>query len=104
MRISMFGAAMLASTLILLMGSRAGAADARYDRKLAQAAAEIVAERMGPLRGGFSVDEKPALLTPMPAQTVRRPVRTELPPPAPGEWRDGLAIAVEKKSVASPEL
>ena len=103
MRISMFGAAMLASTLILLMG-RAGAADARYDRKLAQAAAEIVAERMGPLRGGFSVDEKPALLVLTPAQTVRRPVRTEPPPPAPGEWRDGLAIAVEKKSVASPEL
>jgi len=99
----MFGAAMLASTLILLMG-RAGAADARYDRKLAQAAAEIVAERMGPLRGGFSVDEKPALLTSMPPQTVRQSVRTELPSPAPGEWRDGLAIAVEKKSVASPEL
>ena len=99
----MFGAAMLASTLILLMG-RAGAADARYDRKLAQAAAEIVAERMGPLRGGFSVDEEPALLALTPPQAVRRPVKAQLPPPAPGEWRDGLAIAVEKKSVASPEL
>ena len=99
----MLGAAMLASTSILLMG-KAGAADARYDRKLAQAAAEIVAERMGPLRGGFSVDEKPALLALTPPQTARQPVRAELPPPAPGEWRDGLAIAVEKKSVASPEL
>lgn len=99
----MFGAAMLALTLILLMG-RAGAADARYDRKLAQAAAEIVAGRMGPLRGGFAVDEEPVLFAPPPPQTMRRPARTELSAPVPGEWRDGLAIAVEKKSGVSPEL
>lgn len=103
MRIHIINAAVLASTALFLIGT-GNAADARYDRKLAQAAAEIVAARMGPLRGGFSIDEEPELFVPQPAETVRRPVRAEPPPPAPGEWRNGLAIAVEKKSVVSPEL
>lgn len=104
MRIRMFGAAGLASALIFLVGT-ANAADARrYDRKLAEAAAEIVAARMGPLRGGFSVDEEPILLVPRPSQAVRRPAEIGLPPPRPGEWRGGLAIAVEKNSIVSPEL
>lgn len=103
MRIYIISAAVLASTALLLVGA-GNAADARYDRKLAQAAAEIVAGRMGPLRGGFAVDEEPVLFAPPPPQTMRRPARTELSAPVPGEWRDGLAIAVEKKSGVSPEL
>lgn len=103
MRIYVISAAVLVSTALSLIGT-GNAADARYDHKLAQAAAKIVAARMGPLRGGFSVDEKPALFVPQLAETVRRPVKAEPPAPVPGEWRNGLAIAVEKKSVASPEL
>lgn len=100
----MFGAAGLALALIFL-ASKANAADARrYDRKLAEAAAEIVAARMGTLRGGFSADEQPVLLVPRPSEAARRPAVTGLPPPRPGEWRGGLAIAVEKNSAVSPEL
>lgn len=105
MHIHMIAAAMLGLALPMpMLTATLNAADAGYDRRLAQAAAEIVAARMGPLRGSFSVDEKPILFVPPPSEAIRPPVRAELDPPAPGEWRNGLAIAVEKKSVVSPEL
>lgn len=102
MAVRMPGAAMVALAVVSLVAG-AGAADERYDRKLDEAAAEIVAARMGPLRGGFSAGEQPALYVPQPQEV--RPVKQPAPkPPAPGEWRDGLAIAVEKKSRVSPDL
>jgi hypothetical protein len=55
---------------------------------------------MGSLRGGFEPGERPALFVPPPAPETRRAP----PPPRPGEWRDGLAIAVERGSKVSPEL
>ena len=39
------------------------AAEIRYDRKLEQAVMEIVAKKMGDLRGGFSHDVKPVMVT-----------------------------------------
>ena len=92
--------AMLAAGL--LAGGEA-MADGRYDRKLDQAAAEIAAARMGPLRGGFAPGDEPALLTPQPAA---KPERVPAAPPVlrPGVWHDGLAIAVERRSGVSPEL
>jgi hypothetical protein len=83
----------------LLAGGEA-VADGRYDRKLDRAAAEIAAAKMGSLRGGFEPGERPALFVPPPAPETRRAP----PPPRPGEWRDGLAIAVERGSKVSPEL
>lgn len=76
----------------------AAVADERYDRKLDEAAAGIAAAKMGSLRGGFAPDERPVLVDAAP-----EPPRA-LPAPAPGEWRDGLAIAVERPSNVSPEL
>lgn len=88
---------------VLAAGLLAGGAMAaeRYDRRLDAAAAEIAAARMGPLRGGFAPDERPALV--VPAAVPPQPPRAERPP-APGEWRGGLAIAVERKTDVSPEL
>ncbi len=102
MRVHGLRAAVALAAAVLAGG--AVAADERYDRKLAEAAAEIAAARMGPLRGGFAPGERPALFVPPLEEPARHPARAAPPPPAPGEWRDGLAIAVERKPGASPEL
>lgn len=102
MAVRMLGAAMVALAVAPFIAG-ASVADERYDRKLAEAAAEIVAARMGPLRGAFAANERPALYVPQPQEV--RPVKQPAPkPPVPGEWRNGLAIAVEKKSRVSPDL
>lgn len=101
--------ALVLLTAAMLAGGGA-VADERYDRKLDEAAAGIVAARMGALRTGFAADERPALVnpTPQPARVSHRASGSKAPSvrpaPAPGEWRDGLAIAVERRSKASPEL
>lgn len=103
MAVRKLGAAMVALAVAPFVAGASAADDRQYDRKLAEAAAEIVAARMGPLRGGFSIDERPVLYVPQPQDV--RPVQEPAPkPPVPGEWRDGLAIAVEKKSRVSPDL
>lgn len=91
--------AMLAAALL---AGGAAMADGRYDRKLDEAAAQIAAAKMGSLRGGFAPDERPLLLKPAPRPRRETAVRPAAP--APGEWRDGLAIAVERRSAVSPEL
>ena len=91
----------LASALLVAMtfGGEA-AADERYDRRLDQAAANIVASRLGgSLRGAFDLGE----------EAILSKRAQEAPPPRPkdrrrGVWQDGLAIAVEKRPRASPEL
>ena len=91
----------LASALLVAMtfGGEA-AADERYDRRLDQAAANIVASRMdGPLRGAFGLGEEPRLETRAEEATSSRPKDRRR-----GVWQDGLAIAVEKRPRASPEL
>ena len=97
--------ALLAALAAVALAGGAPAADERYDRRLAQAAAEIVAARMGPLRGGFAPGETPVLLAP--AGTVDTGARSEVRTPPrqpPGAWQDGLAIAVERKPSGSPDL
>lgn len=83
-----------------LAGS-AEASDNRHDEKLARAAAEIVAARMGELRGGLEIGTRPVLVAPMPSLP-----RPSIAPKAPNDnvWDRGLAIAVERKSSASPDL
>lgn len=95
--------AMLAAALL---AGGAAMADERYDRKLDEAAAGIVAARIGSLRGGFAPGERPLLLNlePEPRQERAAPPAAPRTAPAPGEWRDGLAIAVERRSSVSPEL
>ena len=81
----------------------AEAAEERYDRRLDEAAAGIAASRMGSLRGSFDPGVVPLLVEPMlrePPARLRRP----RPPAKPPIWVDGLAVAIEKKQAASPEL
>lgn len=70
-----------------------------HDRRLAQAAAEILAARMGELRGGLGLREEPVIVAPPPPRAGGR-----APAPRPGEWRDGLAIAVEGARAGLPEI
>lgn len=94
----------LAALAAAVMAGNAGAADERYDRRLDRAAAEIVAARIGQLRGGFAPGASPVLsLTQEEAAPAPEP-RQAVPELRPGMWRDGLAIAVERKSRVSPEL
>ncbi|MEO3386119.1 hypothetical protein [Mesorhizobium sp. CAU 1741] len=72
--------------------------DAGYDEKLAHAAARIVASRMGDLRGGLDFRSRIELVETI---SSRADGGNRM---RPGVWRDGLAIAVERKSTVSPEL
>ena len=98
------GAGLPVLAFLYLVGG-AHAADQRHDTRIDEAAAEIVAARMGPLRGGFGTNEQPMLNIVQPGEISGRQ-SAQVPPtrPAPGEWRNGLAIAVEKKSGVSTEL
>lgn len=96
--------ALAATAAAALVGGALAAEEPRpYDRRLAQAAAEIVASRIGGLRGGFDMQDTPDLSAwraALPKSSSAH--RSALPPP--GVWRNGLAIAVERKSPVSPEL
>lgn len=82
------------------------AADTQYDRKLEKAVMEIVAGRMGGLRGGFAHDAKPAFVV------VRQPMIRQPAAPDPfvtgsifaggpfavrSGWSDGQALARQRK-------
>ncbi|HHZ11005.1 MAG TPA: hypothetical protein GX405_19735 [Rhizobiales bacterium] len=76
-------------------------AGTRYDRKLEQAAIEIVAGKMGALRGGFSFDARPAYVTARPAEQRDRTVTGSIAPTAVAEGdrerESDLAPAVERR-------
>lgn len=78
-----------------------------HDPRIAEAAARIVAENIGPLRTSLLSGDK-ARLFDRPAQSagvgMARNRRQESGKPRPGEWRRGLALAVEAPLKASPEL
>ena len=82
------------TTLALLLPVTAYAnSDARHDRRLEQAAADIVASKIGEIRGGFGHNEKPEFvagdrLNPdAPAVAFPRTATRD------GFWKDGLAPA-----------
>lgn len=58
------------------------AAQPRYDSSLAQAAAAIVADRIGEIRGGFDFDEMPEFVRPI-------------------EWRPASRSGLDARTVAS---
>jgi len=72
-------------------------ADTQYDRKLEQAVMDIVANKMGDLRGGFSFDSKPAFVAattaPQPDPQAMRGAYSATDP-----WQDGLAPAIERRA------
>jgi hypothetical protein len=70
------------------------AAENRYDRKIDKAAAEIVAAKMGELRGGFDYDVEPASVL-LPDLRATGSIGTVSPVTVAGGWDRGLAPAVE---------
>jgi len=71
------------------------AAETRYDRNLEKAAMDIVAGKMGNIRGGFSYKQRPQLVV-MPDATLVAPTPVE-PPRKEASGNDGLAPAVERQ-------
>jgi len=73
----------------------------QYDRKLEQAAIEIVAAKMGELRGGFAFDAKPVFVVAEPAEPRDRTVTGSIAPAAIAAggtgWGSDLAPAVERR-------
>lgn len=68
------GRILLAAAVLAAMTTGA-TAEARYDRSIDQAAAAIVAEKIGVIRGGFEFDEMPEFVSPVDwHRTVRRAV------------------------------
>jgi len=69
-------------------------AETRYDRKLEQAVVEIVAGKMGNIRGGFSYKQVPQLVVvpDVPVVPVEPPRKQ-----ASGDAGDGLMPAVERQ-------
>jgi hypothetical protein len=68
-------------------------AETRYDRKLEQAVVEIVAGKMGNIRGGFSYKQVPqfVVVSDAPVAPVEPPRKQ-----ASGDAGDGLVPAVER--------
>ena len=72
-------------------------ADTQYDRKFEQAAIEIVAGKIGDIRGGFAFDVQPITMIPQDQMSTGSiPERNASLSPS-DAWRDGLAPAVERK-------
>lgn len=71
-------------------------AGTQYDRRLEQAVMDIVAAKMGDLRGGFSFDSKPAFVAaaaaPQSEPPAMRGTYSAMDP-----WQDGLAPAIERQ-------
>ena len=90
MRMLLCGAALLAVI------AAPAVAETRYDRKLEQAVVEIVAGKMGNIRGGFSYKQVPQLVVvpDVPAAPVESP---PTPRQASGDAGDGLTPAVERE-------
>jgi hypothetical protein len=68
----------------------------RYDRTIDRAAAEIVAGRMGDIRGGFSYDARPVFVT-VPDAAATSPTEPPDVAVSTDPWKDGLAPAIERK-------
>ena len=85
----------LCGMALLVAMAAPAAAETRYDRNLEKAAMDIVAGKMGNIRGGFSYKQKPQLV-----------VLPDNPPPAPApvesprkeaSGNDGLTPAIERQ-------
>jgi hypothetical protein len=83
------GMALLAATVAPV------AAEMRYDRNLEKAVTDIVAAKMGTIRGGFSYKQVPQFVVlPEAAPAAQAPVE---PPRKEASGNDGLMPAVERK-------
>ena len=84
---------LLCGVALLAIIAAPAVAETRYDRKLEQAVVEIVAGKMGGIRGGFSYKQVPQLVVVPDAPVVPvEPPRKQ----ASGDAGDGLVPAVER--------
>ncbi|MBZ9849579.1 hypothetical protein LB565_16465 [Mesorhizobium sp. CA14] len=82
--------------MVLLAGMIAPvAAETRYDRNLEKAVLDIVAGKMGNIRGAFSYKQVPQLVV-LPDATPVAPTPVE-PPRKEASGNDGLMPAVERQ-------
>jgi len=72
------------------------AAETRYDRNLEKAAMDIVAGKMGNIRGAFSYKQVPQLVVVPEVTAPAAPAPVE-PPRKEASGNDGLAPAVERQ-------
>ena len=85
---------LLCGAALLAVIAAPAVAETRYDRKLEQAVVEIVAGKMGNIRGGFSYKQVPQLVVVPDAPVVPvEPPRKQ----ASGDAGDGLMPAVERQ-------
>ena len=84
---------LLCGVALLAVIAAPAVAETRYDRKLEQAVVEIVAGKMGNIRGGFSYKQVPQLVVvpDVPVVPVEPPRKQ-----ASGDAGDGLVPAVER--------
>jgi hypothetical protein len=87
---------LLAGAALMGFLATAAAAENRHDENIDRAAANIVAGKMGDIRGGFSYDSRLVLVVPPDeASTASAPAPSVTTAGDP--WKDGLAPAVERK-------
>ena len=85
---------LLGGVALLAIIAAPAMAETRYDRKLEQAVVEIVAGKMGNIRGGFSYKQVPQLV--VVPDVPAAPVESS-PKQASGGAGDGLTPAVERE-------
>ncbi len=86
---------LLCGAALLIAMVAPAAAETRYDRNLEKAAVDIVAGKMGDIRGGFSYKQTPQLVVlPEAAPAAQPPVEA---PRKEASGNDGLTPAVERQ-------
>jgi hypothetical protein len=99
----------IVALLVLLIVAGSAAADQRHDSRLAEAAARIVAQNIGALRTDLRAKGQPrlfdnALQSAAANDGANGNGAPSLERPRPGEWRRGLARAIEAPRAVSPAL
>ena len=84
----------LCGMALVVVVAAPAAAETRYDRNLERAAMNIVASKMGDIRGGFSYRQAPQMVV-LPEVAPAAPAPVE--PPKQASNNDGLMPAVERQ-------
>lgn len=86
---------LLCGVALLAAMAMPAAAETRYDRNLEKAVRDIIAAKMGSIRGGFSYKQVPQLVI-VPQTTPAAPAPVESPRKE-ASGNDGLTPAVERR-------
>ena len=84
-----------AGAAVFGLAASSAVAETRYDHRIEQAAIEIVAGKIGDIRGGLAFNAKLVFVT---GQDVLTTGSVSKPTVGDGAWGDGLAPAVEGKA------